>query len=123
MCSVALYRHGDLGRVRLQRRNSTALINGRAEPAYHQVPAGPAEAVVAYETGCASPIAQAPPVAVASIAATATRHAIEVLTDRADVDHDIVEVYHPLDEAPFKRAPGPGNGTISSLSAPQASMS
>lgn len=101
MVSVALYRHGDVGRVRVQARNPADLIFDRTEPRYAEIPSDGHEAEVAYETGCSAPIAQAPPASVAAVAATAARWAVEVLTGRNDDDCDVIDVYRPLDAPPF----------------------
>lgn len=65
------------------------------------IPAGPLEDLPAWETGCAAPVNNAPPVAVVSAAALAARIAVEVLTGREDGNFDIVEVYRPLETPPF----------------------
>lgn len=104
MISAALYRHGDLGRVRVQVAEPTDLIYDRGEPGYPEIPAGADEAEVAWETGCAAPVAQAPPATVAAISATATRYAVDLLTGRIDADLDVVETYHALPEEPFTSA-------------------
>lgn len=101
LVSAALFRHGDLGRVRVQTAEPTDLIYDRGEPAYPEIPAGPDETEVAWETGCAAPVAQAPPATVASVSATATRCAIDLLTGQIDADLDVVEIYHALPEEPF----------------------
>jgi hypothetical protein len=104
MISAASYRHGELGRVRVQAGQPNDRIYDRAEPTYPQIPRGAEEAEVAGETGCAAPVAQAPPAYIAAISATAARWAVDVLTGRADEDADVIEVYHPLVDAPFNRA-------------------
>ena len=102
--SAALFRHGDLGRVCVQIAEPTDLIYDRSEPEYPEIPPGADETEVAWETGCAAPVAQAPPATVASISATATRYAVDLLTGRIDADLDVVEVYHALPEEPFASA-------------------
>jgi threonine dehydrogenase-like Zn-dependent dehydrogenase len=104
MISAAAYRHGDLGRVRVQAGEPNDRIYDRADPTYPEIPRGADEAEVAWETGCAAPVAQAPPANVAAISATAARWAVDVLTGRADEDADVIEVYHPLADAPFNKA-------------------
>lgn len=79
LLSVALYRRGDLGRIRLQSATSDREIIYRADDvAFPRIPPGPDEAEVTWEAGCAAPIAQAPPTSVVGIAASTARLAIEL---------------------------------------------
>jgi molybdopterin/thiamine biosynthesis adenylyltransferase len=101
LLSVALYRGGDVARVRLVPRNGVRL-HERAEPQYRLIPTGPVEPAPVWETGCAAPVNNAPPASVASAAALAGRWAIELLAERTTESIDIVEVYQPIEE-PFDR--------------------
>jgi molybdopterin/thiamine biosynthesis adenylyltransferase len=102
LLSVALYRHGDVGRVRLQTARPVANLADRATDArFPTVPPGVDEAEVAWEAGCGAPIAQASPAAVASAAAAAARLAVEALCESETGDVDVIEVYRPLGDSPF----------------------
>jgi hypothetical protein len=103
MLSVALFRGGAVARVRVQAPGGTPLYlreDSRTSPV---IPPGPLETALAWETGCASPVNNAPPAAVASAAALAARVAVDVLTGREVGDFDAIEVYQPLEFAPFDR--------------------
>jgi hypothetical protein len=92
--------------VRVQSTYSDIQIADRgSDERFQKIPPGALEEALAWETGCASPVVQAPPTAVASIGATASRLVIEVLTGREAGDLDYLESYEPLPESPFE---GPG---------------
>lgn len=104
LVSVALYRSGFVGRVRYQAAEPrTAIIDRPSDARFPLIPAAPDEADASWEAGCMAAVAQAPPAAVVGIAATAARVAIDSLTGRDLDDRDILEVYRPLDAAPFDR--------------------
>jgi molybdopterin/thiamine biosynthesis adenylyltransferase len=106
MLSVALYRGGTVGRVRVQSPYSEIQVADRGkDDRFLAIPPGALEDAIAWETGCASPVVQAPPTSVASIGASASRLAIQVLTGRETGDLDFVESYEPLPESPFE-SPG-----------------
>jgi hypothetical protein len=101
--SVALYRGGAVGRVRVQSSLSEMEIADRGnDERFMPIPPGALEDAIAWETGCASPVAQAPPTAAASIGASASRLAIDILTGREPGDLDFIESYEPLPEPPFE---------------------
>jgi hypothetical protein len=102
LLSVALYRRGDVGRVRLQIARTGANLAGRAtDTRFPNIPPDVEEAEAAWEAGCGAPIAQAPPPAVASAAAAAARLAVEVLCERETGDLDVIEIYRPRADSPF----------------------
>ncbi len=104
LVSVALYRRGDLGRVRTQTPRAENLIAHRPEDArFPVIPPGDEEAGARWEAGCGSPIAQASPVSVAGIAATAARVIIDQLLDRVALDSDIIETYVTVPDVAFGR--------------------
>jgi hypothetical protein len=101
LLSIALYRGGALARARLWIPGGIA-IHERESEAYPPIAAGDGDDGATWETGCASPVNNAPPVSVVSAAALASRIAVEVLVGREDESVDVVEVYRPI-EAPFDR--------------------
>ena len=102
LLSVALYRHGDVARVRLQTARPEANLAARAmDTRFPTIPPDVDEAEAAWEAGCGAPIAQAPPTAVASAAAAAARLAVEVLCERETGELDVIEVYRPLADSPL----------------------
>jgi hypothetical protein len=106
MLSVALYRGGAVGRVRVQSSYSDVQIADRGkDDRFMKIPPGALEDAIAWEAGCASPVVQAPPTAVASVGGSASRLAIDVLMGREGGDIDLLECYEPLPENPFE-APG-----------------
>jgi hypothetical protein len=104
MVSVALYRNGAVGRVRVQSAYSDIQIADRGrDNRFMKIPSGALEDAITWETGCASPVVQAPPTSVASIGASASRIAIDVLTGREAGEHDFIESYEALPESPFEQ--------------------
>lgn len=100
LLSVALFRGGSVARVRLRTSGGTP-FHERDAASFPVIPAGPLEDAPSWETGCAAPVNNAPPVAVVSAAALAARIAVEVLTGREDGNFDIIEVYRPLETPSF----------------------
>jgi ThiF family len=100
--AVSLYRGGSVARVRLRQGTGVAINERTPANGFVEIPAGPVEPSE-WETGCASPVNNAPPVSVVSAAALAARMAIEVLAGREAGSFDAVEVYRPLDAAPLDR--------------------
>jgi ThiF family len=101
MLSVALFRGGSVARVRIRASGGVPLHERVASDSFPMIPPGPMEETPSWETGCAAPVNNAPPVAVVSAAALAARVAIEVLTGRENGNFDAIEVYHPLETSPF----------------------
>jgi molybdopterin/thiamine biosynthesis adenylyltransferase len=101
MLSIALYRGGFVARARLYSPGGVAIHERTAAQRFPPIPAGQKEPATTWETGCASPVNNAPPASVVSAAALAARLAAEVLTGRETGSADIVEVYRSLDEPQF----------------------
>lgn len=103
MLSIALYRGGFVARARLFVPGGVAIHDRTDAERFSPIPAGPLEPATTWETGCATPINNAPPTSVVSAAAMAARLAVEFLTGRETGSADIVEVYRALEEPPFDR--------------------
>ena len=102
LVSAALYRGGAVARVRRQARADDVALAERSPATGHPIiPAG--DEPVAYEPGCSEPVNNASPVAVSATAALAAEVAIDTLTERFDYPDEAIDVYRPLDEAPFDR--------------------
>jgi hypothetical protein len=99
--SIALYRGGAVARARLRSAGGTPIHERADSTTFPVIPPGPREPVTSWETGCASPVNNAPPVAVMSAAALASRLAVDVLTGREAGNCDAIEVYQPLDAEGF----------------------
>ena len=99
--SVGLYRGGAVARVRLREPGGMPFHERTGSDAFPTIPPGPMEDVPSWESGCASPVNNAPPVAVVSAAALATRVAVEVLTGRDGGNFDVIEVYRALESEPI----------------------
>lgn len=100
--SVALYRRGFVGRVRYQVASpSVAILDRPDDPRFPVIPPGPDEEGASWEAGCMASVAQASPVSVVAIAATAARVSIDSLMGRAVEDHDVLEVFQRFGPAPF----------------------
>jgi molybdopterin/thiamine biosynthesis adenylyltransferase len=97
LLSVALYRRGFVGRVRYQAAEPRVSILDRPGlTRFPLIPAGPHEEGASWEAGCMASVAEAPPTAVVSIAATAAKVAIDAMTGRDSEDRDVLEVYRTL---------------------------
>ncbi len=103
--SAALYRRGSIGRVRVQSGMSEATIVDRPQDnRFPLIPPSTEDNAVAWEAGCAAPIAQAPPTSVVGLAATTARLATDVLLGRSDRDLDWIEVYRAVPDTSFDKA-------------------
>lgn len=102
LVSAALYRQGAIGRVRRQAESDTAIYARTDLSRYPPIPADP-ERPRRLEPGCSEPVNNASPVAVLRVAAEATGTAIEVLTRRVEGPDELIEVYTPLENAPFDK--------------------
>ncbi len=79
-------------------------FHDRTQAAFFPViPPGPLEPMPAWETGCASPVNNAPPIAVMSAATLAARVTVEVLMGREVGNFDAVETYQSLGVEHFDR--------------------
>jgi ThiF family len=102
--SASLYRRGSLGRVRIQRGVSeTSIVDRPQDNRFPLIPPSTDDAAVAWEAGCAAPIAQAPPTSVVGLAATTARLAADVLLGRIDGDVDWIDVYRAVPDTSFER--------------------
>ena len=101
LLSVALYRGGSVARVRQHTSGGTPFHDRPASDSFPTIPPGPLEEKPSWETGCSSPVNSAPPAAVVSAAALATRVAVEVLMGREAGNFDVIEVYRALETSPF----------------------
>jgi hypothetical protein len=100
--SAALHRAGSIARVRAQVGSGRALWARSPEDGFPEIPA----ALVVpqpptWETGCGSPVNNAPPVSVAGAAALASRIALDVLIGRDRREREVFEVYEPIEAMPF----------------------
>jgi hypothetical protein len=100
LVSTALYREGAIGRVRRQALESDTPIWLREPPDYPVIPAGAGE-TPRFETGCSSPVNNASPLAVHTMAATLGESVIDLLTARNLHGDERIVVFRPLDEPPF----------------------
>jgi hypothetical protein len=101
LLSVALYRGGAAARVRLWSPGGMPFHERASSADFPTIPPGPLEEAPRWESGCASPVNNAPPAAVVSAAALATRAAVEVLTGRDAGNFDVIEVYRALEAEPI----------------------
>lgn len=106
LVTSALYRGGSVGRIRRQRPDADPPISerARADSPFPIIPPGVAEEEIAgVEIGCSATINNAPPAAVTALASLTTQVAIDTLLAREDFGPEVIEVYRPLDVAPFDR--------------------
>lgn len=102
--SAALYRGGDVARIRLYAPGAVPWHARTPEAGYPVIPPPDHEPPPTWETGCGAPINNAPPVSVAAAAGLAARAAIDVLTGRETASLDLIDVYRPFGDSPFDRA-------------------
>lgn len=102
--SAALFRGGAVGRVRRQAQSGdTPVVRRPHLDRYPEIPPLDEEAeYVGTETGCLALVHNAPPIAVAHVAAVTVEVAIDFLTDRHEQPDEIIEVFRRGD-APFDR--------------------
>jgi hypothetical protein len=104
LISVALYRGGAVGRICRQATPDDTPICERDvgnDPRYPLIP--PGDAPASLEPGCSAPVNNAPPSTVAAVAAQAAEVAIDTLTGKFNHGDELIEVYRPLEIAPFDR--------------------
>lgn len=104
LVAAALYRRGYVGRIERQATETDTPIverDGERDPRYSLIPPGNEPAP--REPGCSAPVNNAPPSTVAALAARTAEVAIDVLTARFEYGDDLIEVYRPIDAAPFDR--------------------
>lgn len=102
LLSAALYRGGAIARVRRQALPSDTPISDRREDdRYPTIPPGDEPRV--FEPGCSSPVNNASPIAVAATAALTADIAVDHLVGRNLYPDEVIDVYRPLEDAPFNR--------------------
>jgi hypothetical protein len=101
--SVALYRGGKIARVRRQMPGlDFPIYRRRSIDKYPVVPPADDE-VLGLEAGCSAPIVNASPVCVVAAATMAVRIAVDILTDRARAEEELIQIFDPLDAPPFDK--------------------
>jgi molybdopterin/thiamine biosynthesis adenylyltransferase len=101
LISAALYGGGATARIRRQATDEDVRLAERIdEKRFPKIPAGE-DPLPNREPGCAAAINNAAPVSVAAIAATAAEIAIDTLTGRFEMGEETIDVYRPLEKAPF----------------------
>ena len=105
LVSGALFRGGFIGRVQRKALDADTSILDRPEsPDYPIVPPSDSTADFAEpDIGCSAPVNNAPPVSVLACASLIAQAAIDVLTERYELEDEVIDVYRPLPEAPFDR--------------------
>lgn len=102
LISAALFRGGFLGRVRRQVPGlDTPFLERQASEEFPVIP--PGEEPKHFEAGCSAAVNNASPIAVAAISATTAEVGVDLLTDRLEYPAELIDVYRPLDDAPFDR--------------------
>lgn len=100
MLTAALYREGFVSRVRRQVPDLDTPIFERSDPErYPLIP--PGDESFSVETGCSALVNNASPIGVATVAATGAEVAVDALTGRFALGEELVDIYRPLEEAPF----------------------
>ena len=103
LVSGALYRGGFIGRVRRKALDTDAPIDDRPDSTdYPVIPAGDSKIDLAEpDLGCSAPVNNAPPASVLACASLITLAAIDVLTERFEMEDEVIDIYRPLPQAPF----------------------
>ena len=103
LVSGALFRGGYIGRVQRKALDSDAPITSRPDsPRYPVVPAGePGVDLAEPDLGCSAPVNNAPPSSVLACASLISQAAIDVLTERFELEDEVIDVYRPLPGTPF----------------------
>ena len=83
--------------------DADAPITSRPDsPKYPIVPPGePAVDLAEPDLGCSAPVNNAPPASVLACASLIAQAAIDVLTERFELEDEVIDVYRPLRETPF----------------------
>ena len=105
LVSGALFRGGFVGRVQRKALGTDSSILDRPEsPDYPTIPPGDSKVDFAEpDLGCSAPVNNAPPASVLACASLIAQAAIDVLTERFELEDEVIDVYRPLSEAPFDR--------------------
>ncbi len=103
LLSAALYRAGAIARVRRQATPGDTPILARSDDrSYLAIPPENEEDPV-FEPGCSAPVNNASPIAVSSVAALTADVAVDFLSGRNAYPDEVIDVYRPLDDAPFDK--------------------
>lgn len=103
MLSAALYRAGAIAKVCVQGGTTYPIWRRGPSSGFPTVPTGAGTRTgPQQETGCGAPVNNAPPWSSLAAAALACRMSLDVLTARLADDIDVIEVYQPIEEAPFE---------------------
>ena len=102
LVTAALYRQGDISRVRRQGPGDTLLWERSDETRYPTIPSGP-DPPIHLEPGCSSPVNNASPVSVVASAAAAAAVALGAMRGTSELPDEIIDVFQPLEEPPFDR--------------------
>lgn len=100
LVSATLFRQGDVSRVRRQDPTDTPMWERNDESGHPTIPHDP-DAPITLEPGCSSPVNNASPVSVAASAARAAEVALAAMRGTPALPDEIIDVYQPLEEAPF----------------------
>lgn len=104
LVSAALYRRGSVARVSRQALGDILIVNrGEDHERYPIIPRGADDEQVTLEPGCSAPVNDAPPSSVVGCARLAAAAAIDELAGIRSLADEVVEVFRPLEEAPFDR--------------------
>ena len=101
--SGALFRGGFIGRVQRKALETDAAINRRPDSSrYPVIPAGePGVDLAEPDLGCSAPVNNAPPASVLACASLIAQAVIDVLTERFELEDEVIDVYRPLPETLF----------------------
>ena len=101
----ALYRGGFIARVQRQAMvDDTAIGQRPGLPQYLVIPPGDdSEDLAVPDVGCSAPVNNAPPAAVLACSSLMVQAVIDVLTERFELDDEVIDVYRPVSEPPFDR--------------------
>lgn len=101
LVSAALHRQGSVSRIRRQAAGDTPIAYRTDEARYPVIPPPPGGEPVRLEPGCAAPVNNASPVQTLRVAADAAQMAIDTVLGRLSGPDEVIEVYAPLEAAPF----------------------
>jgi molybdopterin/thiamine biosynthesis adenylyltransferase len=99
---AALYRGGSIARVRRQAANDPFIWERIGDP-YYLIPRDESAQDFTLETGCSSPVSNAPPSSVGAIAGLSAQVVVDYLSGRRTYPHELVDVYQPISKPPFDR--------------------
>ena len=102
--TYALYRSGSIGRARRQAGEHDTPIMSRIEftDRYPLIPPDDEAQDAQLETGCTSPVNNAPPHSVLAIAVVASQYSIDWLSGRMLWPDEVIDVYNPIANSPFE---------------------